>query len=194
VTATQIGAAGQLVVTVQSTGPGGGTSNALQFEIDTAGTGATTAPAFSITTASIAAGATATYGVTLPASSTDVSATCLNLPTGATCSYSSSTGNLQIATTSNTPAGNWQITVIFIETLPGAATGILIPFFIAPMLAFKRGKRRRNNLLLAVLILIAAGSVTSITSCGGGTGTGTAPPSNPTHQVNSSGAITLQVH
>jgi hypothetical protein len=57
-------------------------------------------------------------------------ATCLNLPTGATCSYSATTNTVSIATSATTPRGTYQITVVFTETLPGAAeASILLPNF-----------------------------------------------------------------
>ena len=97
VTAAQIAAAGTGAITVQSPAPGGGTSNTFQFEIDSAGSA--TPPLFTGSTGSVAPGSTATYSVTLPSSATGVSVTCLNLPTGASCSYSA--GTLTIVTTSS---------------------------------------------------------------------------------------------
>ena len=114
---------GVTAITVETPAPGGGTSNAMQFEVDSADSGA--GPAFSTTSASIAPGATASFAVTLPTSATSVSATCLNLPAGATCSYSPATGILTISTSSSTRAGTYVITAVFDETLPGAAAALL---------------------------------------------------------------------
>jgi hypothetical protein len=66
VTAAEIAGTGITTITMQSPTPGGGTSNSMQFEVDTAGTGSGTAPIFTSLTASLAAGSTASYPVTLP--------------------------------------------------------------------------------------------------------------------------------
>jgi hypothetical protein len=192
VTATQIAGAGQTAITVQSPKPGGGPSNTLLFEVDTAGTGSATAPVFTNSVATVAAGGAASYPVTLPSSATDVSASCLNLPAGATCSYSTSSGAVTIATSSTTPAGTYQITVVFTETLPGAALGFLFPLLVLPFLAFHRRKLRPNIWISACLALVLLAGVSSLVGCGGG-GSVSSPPVNPTHQVNSSGVVTLTV-
>ena len=103
VTAAEIANAGITAITVQTPTPGGGTSNPLQFEVDTAGSGSSTTPTFTSLTATIAAGSTASYPVTEPAGVTIDSITCLNLPAGATCSYSSSSNAVTIATSATTP-------------------------------------------------------------------------------------------
>ena len=82
VPAADIATAGTIAITVQSPAPGGGTSNAWQFEVDTAATG-TTGPTITSTTETVTAGSTASYPVTVPTSTTSVSVTCLNLPAGA---------------------------------------------------------------------------------------------------------------
>ena len=121
VPAADIATAGTIAITVQTPAPGGGTSNAWQFEVDSASSGST-APTITSTTETVAAGSTASYPVTVPSSVTSVSVTCLNLPTGASCSYSSTTNTVTIATSSTTPKGTYQIIVVFTETVSGAAS------------------------------------------------------------------------
>jgi hypothetical protein len=117
VATADISSAGTTAITVQTPAPGGGTSNSLQFEVDSAAPGSTP-PTFGSSTARVAAGSTASFPVTLPSKATSVSVTCLNLPTGATCSYSSTTNTVTIATTLATPAGTYQITAVFTELCP----------------------------------------------------------------------------
>jgi sugar lactone lactonase YvrE len=187
VPAASIAAAGIATVTVQTPAPSGGTSNSLKLEIDPAGS---TPPAFNPTSATVTAGTTATYGVTLPSGATNVSVTCLNLPANATCSYTASPSALTITTTSSTPAGTYVITAVFTETLPGAATAlVLLPFLLAPFGAAKRKTARFLHLAIIGLVVavVAAGS-----GCGGGGGGGsTSQPQ--THQATSSATVTLVV-
>jgi hypothetical protein len=133
----------------------------------------------------------ANYPVTLPSSASNVSATCLNLPSGATCSYSVSTGAITIKTASSTPAGTYQIIVFFTETLPGLASAtVFLPILLLPRLFLTRKWAARRFWLTACLaLLVSAVAITS--GCGGG---GNAPPPPPqTHQVTSSGVVTLTV-
>ena len=184
VPAGDIASSGTASITVQT--PGASASNALQFEIDTAG--ANTPPAVSPSSNTIAAGGTVTYTVTLPSSATNVSATCLNLPAGATCSYSASAGTLTITTASTTPAGTYAITVVFTETLPGAAL-ILLPFLLSPM---ARPKGRRKGRIVQIALFGALAALTAVAGCGGGGGGSTTPPPS-THQVTTSTTVTLIV-
>jgi hypothetical protein len=188
VQAAQIVSPGTATLTVGTPAPGGGTSNTLQFEVDSAGSGS--GPTFGTTSVSIAPGATASYSVTLPSSATNVSVACLNLPSGATCSYSSATSTLTITTSSSTPAGTYVITTVFAETLPGAAAAILLlPILLRPRT--KGGRKSRYVWLLActgIILLVAFAA----NGCGGGNGGGgsTTPT---THQVTRSGSVTLSV-
>ena len=185
---SDIATAGIAAVTVQTPAPGGGTSNSLQFEIDTAGSG--TPPSFSTSSATVSAGSTASYPVTVPSSETNVSVRCLNLPTGALCNYSASTSTLTITITSTTPAGTYVITAAFTETLPGAAVAlILLPFLLAPF-ATKRQNTGRVWLLTIIGVISLAAVVVG---CGGGSVGGGSTPPPATHQVTSSGTVTLIV-
>lgn len=190
VPATDLATGGVAVaVTVVTPAPGGGTSNAFQFEVDSA-SGSTTGPTFSSTTETVTAGATASYPVTLPSGVTSATATCLNLPAGASCSYSGST--LTITTTSATPAGTYQVTVVFTETVSGAASSwILLPLLLLPLVFLRRKLAARGVWITACfgLVLLAAGAAVCI-GCGGGKST---PPPPQTHQVTSSVTVTLIV-
>jgi hypothetical protein len=193
VTAAEISNAGMTAVSVQSPAPGGGTSNALQFEVDSAGGGSGIAPAFTTMTASVTAGVTASYPVTLSSSATDVSVTCLNLPAGATCSYSSTTGAVTIATSSTTPKGTYQITVVFTGSLPGSATAfVVLPLLLLPLLVMRRRLVKRNIWFTASLALVILAGVATAVGCGG-SGSTPVSPTNPTHQATSSGGVTLTI-
>jgi hypothetical protein len=180
-------------ITVQTPTPGGGTSNVLQFEVDSA-SASTTGPTFTSTSASVAAGSPASYPVTFPASVTSATVTCLNLPTGAACSYSSTTNTLTITTSATTPAGTYQVTVVFTETVSGAATAvILLPILLLPLLFLRRKLVGRGIWFTACLALALTAAAAFTIGCGGGSGGGsTTPP--PTHQVTSAGSVTLTVH
>ena len=188
VPATAIAATGIYTVTVQTPSPGGGTSNSFQFDVDTAGA---TPPDFTTLIASVTPGSSGTYSVTIPSSATNVSASCLNLPSGATCSYSASAGTVTITTSSSTPASTYQIVVVFTETLPGAATAmVFLPILLLPLLFMRRKLTIKGFWFAASLLLVV--SVAAIANgCGGGGSTSTPPPQ--THQITSSGTVTLTV-
>ncbi len=192
VPASNVATAGVTAVSVQSPAPGGGTSNAFQFEVDS--NGGSTPPSFTTTSTTVRAGSTATYAVTLPASATNVSAKCLNLPTGAACSYSSAPGAVNITTSSATPAGTYQITVVFTETLPGAASALVVlPIFLLPIAGARRRRATARIVLLAWLALASAAAASIGCGGGGGNGGGGNNPPPQTHQVTSSGTVTLTV-
>jgi hypothetical protein len=184
-----ITAAGTATVTVQTPAPRGGTSNAMQLEIDSPAGGAS--PVFAAPSATVAAGSTASYKVTLPSTATNVSASCLNLPAGAACSYAAANGALTIATSATTPPGTYQITTVFTETEPAAASALaMLPVVLLPFLFVRKKAERAWRPLLTVAILLVA--TVSLASCGGKSAS-SPPPSNPTQQVRSSGVVTLTV-
>ncbi len=188
--ASTIANAGTVALTVQNPSPGGSTSNTLQFEVDSADS-SSFAPVISTPTATVAPGSTANYLVVLPSSATNVSASCLNLPSGATCSYSAASGTLSVATTASTPAGNWQITVVFTETVPVATAAILLSVSLLPLAWIRyRSSRGRVRYLSGISLIFA--TVVLLTSCGGGS-KGTTSPPPATHQVTSSASVTLNV-
>lgn len=190
VPASAIASAGTNAVTVQNPAPGGGSSNAFQFEVTSAGSGSAGQPSFTTVTATVAPGSTATYPVTLPSSWSSVSATCLNLPSGATCSYSGTTGAVTITTSSTTPSGTYQIIVVFTETVPASAAALaLAPVLFLPLAWIRRRWTARQMCLIGCVELVL--SVAAIaTGCGGGNSS-TAPPA--THQITSSGTVSLTV-
>jgi hypothetical protein len=193
VPASDIATSGSTAVAVQTPAPGGGTSNSMQFEVDSASSG-TTPPDFTTLTASVTPGSSATYPVTLP-SATNVSVTCLNLPSGATCSYSSTTNVVTIVTSATTPAGTYQITVVFTETVPGTASGvILLPILVLPIFFLRKKLVADGMWTSACLSLILLAAVTLATGCGGGGLSSSSSTSTiPTQQVTSSGTVSLTI-
>jgi hypothetical protein len=119
---------------------------------------------------------------------TSVTVTCLNLPAGATCSYSATTKTVTITTSSTTPAGTYQITVVFTETVSGAGTaGILLPILLLPLVLLRRKLAARGiwaNAFLGLVLMAGAAAVYIGIGCGG---------SSPHHQVTSSGVVSLTV-
>ncbi len=188
--ASDVASAGIISITVQNPGSGGGTSNALQFEVDSA---SGTSPQFSIVTATVAPGSPASYTVTLPGSATNVSVQCLNLPAGATCSYSAASNTVTISTSTTTPAGTYQITVVFNETLPGAASGLIfLPILLLPLVATRKKWATQRIWLTALLAITITAAATTLGCGGGGSGGGNYTPPQ-THTVTSSGTVTLVV-
>jgi hypothetical protein len=195
VTVAGIAAAGPVAVTVQTPTPGGGTSTGLQFEVDSAGS---IAPVFSSTSATITAGSPATYTVTLPSSVVSASVACLNLPAGASCSYSSATTMVTITTTSATPKGTYPITVVFDETVSGAASGwILLPILLLPLALLRKRLTAKGAWIAASLAVALLAAAALTTGCGGGSGgSGCVSNCNPppqTHRVTTSAVVTLIV-
>jgi hypothetical protein len=188
VTATEIASAGTTAITVQSPAPGGGTSTSMQFEVDSAGS-STTAPTFSTSTVTVAPGSPASYPVTLPSTVISATVTCLNLPAGATCSYSSTANTVTIATASTTPAGTYQVTVVFTESVTGAATAdILLPILLLPLVFLKRKLKARGIWIAACMGVVLMTAAAFSVGCGG-----SANPGASTKSVRSSGVVTLTI-
>ena len=193
VPAADLATAGITAITVQTPSPGGGTSNTFQFEIDSAGSGVTP-PDFTTGTASVSSGAAATYPVTFPATTTNISAACINLPAGASCSYSATGNTLTIATTSSTPAGLYQITVTFTETVPGTASAfVLLPLVLLPLAFVNKRTAGGGAWQAACLGLVLMAGAAFISGCAEGTNNSSSTSTNPTHQVTSSGTVSLTV-
>jgi hypothetical protein len=191
VTAANIANAGTNAVTVETPMPGGGTSNSMQFEVDSAGF-ASTAPEFSPTTASVTGGSPANYSVILPSMVQTASVSCLNLPAGATCSYSSSM--VTITTSTTTPKGTYQVTVVFTETVSGvAADWILLPILLLPLVFLRMRLSKRAVWMTACLGCVLLAAMVFTTGCSGGNSNQTPPPPPQTHQVTSSAAVMLTV-
>jgi FG-GAP-like repeat/Bacterial Ig-like domain (group 3)/Chitobiase/beta-hexosaminidase C-terminal domain len=186
VVAAEIANPGITQITVNTPVPGGDVSNTLAFEVDSGNSG--TSPSFTTASQTVMAGSTASYPVTLPSSATNVTVSCLNMPSGASCNYSGTAKALTITTTASTPPGTYQITAVFTETLPGSASALAFaPFLLLP-LTISRKKRRREHVLVAAFVLALLAFVAS--GCGGGSGGGGTPP---THQVTISSVVTLNV-
>lgn len=189
VSAALIAAPGVVNVTVQTPAPGGGTSTSLQFEIDTGGSSGS-APTFASPTATVSAGQTASYAVTPSSNASNLSVTCLNLPSGATCSYSAATNTVSIATAATTPSGTYQITVVFNETITTTTAGwILAPFLLLPLFFIRR--RLTADRVWVCLALALAIGVAAATGCGGSSSTQTQKTTQT--QVTASSTVTLIV-
>jgi hypothetical protein len=182
VPASDILSAGIANVTVVTPGPGVSTTSAVwQFEISPSGSGTGTPPVVTPVSVSISPGSSATYSITLPAGATKISVECLNLPSGASCSFTKPT--LTITTSTSTPAGTYTIVAVFTYTVPGAASSSLIflPLLLLPLvLARKRWAKAR--IVLIACVVLGMLTLTNI-GCGGG----------PTHQATSTAGVTLVV-
>jgi len=194
VTATDIASGGTTAaITVITPSPGGGTSNAFQFEVNSA-SGSTTGPTFTSVTATVTAGSPASYPVTLPSTVESASVTCLNLPTGAACSYSATTNTVTITTSATTPKGTYQITVVFTETVAGAATSwILLPILLLPLVFLRRKLAARSVWVTTCLGLVLLAGAAYTAGCGGSSGGSSSTPPAPTHQVVSSGTVGITI-
>ncbi len=188
--ASAVASGGIATVTVQSTASGAPRSNTFQFEIDSSD-GPSFAPVFKTVAAAVGAGTPATYAVTLPSVATNVSVSCLNLPAGASCSYSASAGAVTIATSSSTPSGIYQVVVVFAETVPGAASAWLFCPISLVLLAGSRNRRGARWFALFIFVSLGAIATAALSGCGGGSSFGTSIPAS--HQVTSSGTVTLTV-
>lgn len=155
-------------------------------------------PTFSALTAVVKAGTTANYPVTLPAVMTSPTLTCQNLPTGSVCGYSS--GTITITTSPSTPAGTYTITVIFTQTVAGAASGwILMPVLLLPLVFVWRSMTTRGVWITRCLMLVLMAATVLGSGCGGGGGNSGGSGGvgggggTQTHQVTNSGVLTLTV-
>jgi hypothetical protein len=191
VTAADIAIPGATAINVQTASPGGGTSDVLQFEVDSP-SAASTAPTVPGTVVTVTAGSTATYSISFPASVTNATATCLNLPAGAICSYSFATGVLTISTSSTTPAGTYQVTVVFGETVATSTSAfVLLPFLLLPLF-FLRKKLTSRSIWPAVSLNLILLAVTAFSvGCGGSSSPATTTQS--TQSVTSSGVVGMMV-
>jgi N-acetylneuraminic acid mutarotase len=197
VPAADVATAGITAITVQTPAPGGGTSNAFQFEVDSPNSEPTD-PELIPFTATVTAGSAAGYKLTVPPSVTGASlATCLNLPAGANCSYSSATNTLTIATASTTPPGTYQVTVVFTETVIVPATSwIVLPVLLLPLMFLRRKLAARgiwvSACLMLVLLFAVFGNGCGGGGAGGGGGGGTGS-NTQTEQMTGSDVVTLIV-
>jgi hypothetical protein len=97
----------------------------------------------------------------------------------------------QPSSTVNQPVkGSYQVTVVFYETVAGAATSwILLPILLLPLMFLRKKLAARNLWVNACFgLILLAGTAVAFIGCGGSP---SAPP--PTHQVVSSGVVSLTV-
>jgi hypothetical protein len=192
VTAADIAAPGATAITVQTPAPGGGISDVLQFEVDSQAAAATS-PTVPSAVVTVTAGSAATYSISFPASVTNATATCLNLPAGALCSFSFSSGILTISTPSSTPAGTYQVTVVFDETVSGSSSGfILLPLLLLPVYLLRKRLTARGMWSGVGLGLILVGAMAFGVGCGGASSCSTATTTS-SQSVTSSGVVGMKV-
>ncbi len=193
VPASLIAVTGAYTVLVQTPAPGGGASNSLQFEVDSAVDGLPTAPTLSSTSVAVQAGSAASIAVTLPSDASSVSVSCLNLPTGASCGYSSSTNTVTIWTGSTTPTGMYQVTVVFSETITGTSFGLLPLLLLLPV---NKARKRlvKGTMWLQLLLGVALlGVGITGTGCSGNSSGSASTATASTRQVTSSGVVNLTI-
>ena len=207
ITAADIATAGTANVTVVNPTPGGGTSAVFEFAIDGTVSGTTGGSAISVNAQSATLDVQAGQSIDLPVTFsgatgtvTHITATCQNLPLGATCSYNSSTQTVTIQTAANTPPGNYPVLVVFTVTQQTAAL-LRQRIFLAswaglmglPVGLLWIGGVRRKARGFVVVGLLALGLVLSLVGCGCGTPKSTATRVNAT-TTQSSLMLTLNVH
>jgi hypothetical protein len=191
VTAADIATPGATAITVQTAAPGGGTSDVLQFEVDSS-SGTTTAPSVPGTVVTVAAGSTATYSISFPASVTNATATCLNLPAGAICSFSFATGALTVSTSSTTPSGTYQVTVVFDESVASTSSAfIVLPVLLLPLFFLRRKLASRGMWSAVSLCLIVLAATAFSAGCGGSSSS--TRTTIITQSVRSSGVVGMKV-
>lgn len=188
VTAAQIATEGIAGVSVLSAD--GNLSNAFQFAIDTA---SSTGPTMTVTTATVSAGGTATYSFTAPTNATILSASCLNLPAGASCSYSSGANAITITTSPATLKGTYQVTVVFIESAKTTSAGFLLPIFLLPLLLVRKNLRSRAGWFTACLALILLAGSFLATGCSNNTTVKTTSLTTTNTRASRSQVVTLIV-
>jgi len=188
VPASLLTSAGVESIVVENPSSSGGGSNAMDFAIDSSSSGVT----ISTTSVTVSAGGTATYSVTAPSTVTSLTAICLNLPAGASCNYSSSTGQVSITTSSVTPSGTYQVVIVFTETTTttGTSSFILLPLLLLPLYFLRNKLAVRGEWLAGCLALAVLAGAITITGCGSAKGTSSTTTSS---QSTQSASVTLIV-
>jgi hypothetical protein len=118
----------------------------------------------------------------------------MNLPIGSWCTYDNSTQTVTIHTLAGTPAGSYNVLVIF--TVQQTAALFRQRIFLAswmglmglPFGLFWMGGIRKKTLRLVLIGLIGLGLLWSLTGCGGSSTSSTATT------TQKSLAVTLIVH
>lgn len=97
---------------------------------------------------------------------------------------------LTIATSSTTPAGTYEITVVFTETVTGAAAFIVLPILLLPLVLLRKKMAKRDIWISASFGLVLLAAAAFSIGCGGG---GSGSSGTQTHQVTSSGTVSLTI-
>jgi hypothetical protein len=132
--------------------------------------------------------------VSFSSSVNPIAVACLNLPAGATCSWSAASSSVSINTAGTAPKGNFSVTVVFTETQSAVLPAdILLPLVMFPVAFIHRTGRKR---LLRVFYLICLAVILSgfVAACASVNGLrGTAPPAGPAATFTSSGMVSLTI-
>ena len=161
-------------------------SNTMEFAVTSSNSSG--APTISTTSVSVSAGSTASYTVTVPSSASGLSVICLNLPAGASCSYSS--GAVTIATSSATPSGTYTVTMVFQETVTSTAW-IALPLLLLPLHRARKRLRRSGAKTASWVALVLLAGVMALSGCGGSRSNSTTTTTETTTMY--SGSVSLIV-
>jgi hypothetical protein len=196
---TDLSTVGTASVTVFNPTPGGGTSSAFTFAIDTpAGTAGAVTASSSTSTLTVTHGQSTTMTVTFTGETAGatVTAACFNLPAGATCSLSGTT--VTITTSASTPVGSYQVIVVFTVTqtttasLTGQSKVLLasgVGFLGLPVALLWVRRGRKKPLHRVVLALVGLALLLGVLAgCGGRSTTTTS------RQVTSQSSVTVTLN
>jgi hypothetical protein len=204
ISATDIASEETVDITVSNpAASGGGTSAKFEFVIDTPNGASGAFTVSSPTTLNVSQGQSAPLQISFTgtAAGAQISATCVNLPAGASCSYAG--GIVTITTLASLPRGTYPIIVIFTVTQQTSASMIHRGILVAAWAGFaglplgllwigggRKKDVRRNLLVLSGLLLILL-----LASCGGSSSTpATSTPTPTLTTTQSSMPITLTVN
>ena len=201
VSAADIATAGTIDIKVTNPSSAGGVaSDPFKFIVDSASSeqGAFTVSS-TVATLNVRQGQSAAVQVSFGGTNTAarITSNCVNLPVGASCSYSN--GSVSIATSALTPPGSYNIVVIFTATQQMASLSrhrVLASSWLgisaSPLGLLWLGYRRRRSLLLCLFSALLAVLFLSLAGCGGAGGAGASAP--PTVTSQSSMSLALKVN
>ncbi|HJX83746.1 MAG TPA: hypothetical protein VJ723_05330, partial [Candidatus Angelobacter sp.] len=198
---TDLTTVGTASVTVFNPTPGGGTSSAITFAIDTpAGTAGAVTASTGTSTLTVTHGQTTTLTVTFTGETmgATITAACFNLPTGTTCTLSGNT--VTITTSAGTPVGSYQVIVVFTITqtttasLTGQskmllASGVGFVGLPVALLWMRRGRKKPLHRVVLAWVGLAM-LLGALAGCGGRS---TTVPNTRQVTSQSSVAVTLNV-
>ncbi|MGI9103823.1 MAG: Ig-like domain repeat protein [Terriglobales bacterium] len=183
---------GMVTISVINPAPGG-TSSSFTFVVDTAssasgGGGRDIRARGGADSLSVGRGQSATLPVSFTSNPAGmlVSAQCVNLPPGVSCSYSSTTQGVSFSTSSTTPPASYQVTVVFTISWPGAAFASLTGL---PLVMLWLGMLRRRGVRMRILAPMAILLIALLVGCG----FSPAPELASTVTVQSSVPVTITV-